>query len=145
MTVDNFLTLAEKKYFDGARIHRVVPGFVVQDGDPTGTGNGGPGYEIRDELVPTTYRTGTVGMALSGPDTGGSQWFATQSPQPHLDGIYTVFGQVESGMDVVSRIEQGDKIFRVTVSEEPEERASSKRSAVDCRQTASARLPPAYC
>ena len=118
MTVDNFLALAERKYFDGARIHRVVPGFVVQDGDPTGTGNGGPGYEIRDELVPTTYRTGTVGMALSGPDTGGSQWFATQSPQPHLDGIYTVFGQVESGMDVVSRIEQGDKIYRVTVTEE---------------------------
>jgi len=120
MTVDNFLTLAEKKYFDGARIHRVVPGFVVQDGDPTGTGNGGPGYEIRDELVPTTYRTGTVGMALSGPDTGGSQWFATQSPQPHLDGIYTVFGQVESGMEVVSRVEQGDKIFHVTVADEPE-------------------------
>ncbi|HEX4441017.1 MAG TPA: HEAT repeat domain-containing protein [Thermoanaerobaculia bacterium] len=118
MTVDNFLTLADKKYFDGARIHRVVPGFVVQDGDPTGTGNGGPGWEIRDELVPTPYRTGTVGMALSGPDTGGSQWFATQAPQPHLDGIYTAFGQVASGMDVVMRIEQGDRIYRVTVGEE---------------------------
>jgi cyclophilin family peptidyl-prolyl cis-trans isomerase/HEAT repeat protein len=118
LTVENFLTLAEKKYFDGARIHRVVPGFVVQDGDPTGTGNGGPGWEIRDELVPAPYRAGTVGMALSGPDTGGSQWFATQSPQPHLDGIYTVFGQVESGMDVVMRIEQGDRILRVTVMEE---------------------------
>ena len=120
LTVDNFLTLAEKKYFDGARVHRVVPGFVVQDGDPTGTGNVGPGWEIRDELGPATYRAGTVGMALSGPDTGGSQWFVTHSPQPHLDGIYTVFGQVISGMDVVSRIEQGDKILRVAVTEEPE-------------------------
>ena len=120
LTVDNFLTLAEKKYFDGARVHRVVPGFVVQDGDPTGTGNGGPGWEIRDELGPATYRAGTVGMALSGPDTGGSQWFVTHSPQPHLDGIYTVFGQVISGMDLVSRIEQGDKILRVAVTEEPE-------------------------
>jgi len=118
MTVDNFLTLAGKHYFDGARIHRVVPGFVVQDGDPTGTGNGGPGYEIRDELNPTPYRTGTVGMALSGPDTGGSQWFATQASQPHLDGLYTVFGQVESGMDVVMRIEQGDRIYRVAVTEQ---------------------------
>ena len=117
LTVDNFLTLAGKNYFDGARIHRVVPGFVVQDGDPTGTGNGGPGWEIRDELVPAPYRTGTVGMALSGPDTGGSQWFATQSPQPHLDGLYTVFGRVESGMEVVNRIEQGDRILRVTVTE----------------------------
>jgi cyclophilin family peptidyl-prolyl cis-trans isomerase/HEAT repeat protein len=117
LTVGNFLALARRGYFDGVRIHRVAPGFVVQDGDPTGTGNGGPGYEIRDELNPTPYDTGTVGMALSGPDTGGSQWFVTQAPQPHLDGGYTVFGRVIAGMDVVARIEQGDRIQRVTLSE----------------------------
>jgi len=116
LTVMNFVALARKGYFDGAPIHRVVPNFVVQDGDPTGTGNGGPGYEIRDEPNTIPYLTGTVGMALAGPDTGGSQWFVTQAPQPHLDGGYTVFGTVVSGMDVVLRIEQGDKIIRVTAS-----------------------------
>ena len=115
LTVMNFVALAKKGYFDGAPIHRVVPGFVVQDGDPTGTGSGGPGYEIRDELSALPYRTGTVGMALSGPDTGGSQWFVTQAPQPHLDGGYTVFGQILSGQDVVNRIEQDDRIPRVSV------------------------------
>ena len=119
MTVMNFVRLAQQKFFDGVAIHRVVPNFVLQDGDPTGTGNGGPGYEIRDEINPLEYRRGTVGMALSGPDTGGSQWFVTQSPQPHLDGIYTVFGQVASGQDVVERIEQWDKINQVTVSAGP--------------------------
>ena len=100
-------------------IHRVVPNFVVQDGDPTGTGNGGPGWEIRDEINPVLYGRGTVGMALSGPDTGGSQWFVTLSPQPHLDGTYTVFGQIIGGQEVVERIEQGDRILRVSVTEEP--------------------------
>ncbi len=119
MTVMNFITLARRPYFDGSTFHRVVPNFVDQDGDPTGTGNGGPGYEIRDELNPIDYVEGTVGMALSGPDTGGSQWFVTHAPQPHLDGIYTVFGQVTSGQDVVERIEQGDRITRVTVAEGP--------------------------
>jgi cyclophilin family peptidyl-prolyl cis-trans isomerase len=118
LTVVNFVDLASKKYFDGVPIHRVVPNFVVQDGDPTGTGNGGPGYEIRDELNTIPYRTGSVGMALAGPDTGGSQWFVTQATQPHLDGGYTVFGSVISGMDVVLRIEQGDRILRVTASAE---------------------------
>ncbi len=116
LTVMNFVSLAKKGYFDKAPIHRVVPGFVVQDGDPTGTGSGGPGYEIRDELSPLPYRTGTVGMALSGPDTGGSQWFVAQAPQPHLDGGYTVFGQIATGMDVVNRIEQDDAIVRLQVT-----------------------------
>ncbi len=119
MTVMNFVSLAQRRFFDGVPIHRVVPNFVVQDGDPTGTGNGGPGYEIRDELNPIEYGEGTVGMALSGPDTGGSQWFVTHAPQPHLDGIYTVFGQVVAGQDVVERIEQGDRITRITVAETP--------------------------
>ncbi len=119
LTVENFLQLAQKKFFDGVAIHRVVPNFVLQDGDPTGTGNGGPGYEIRDEINPLEYRRGTVGMALSGPDTGGSQWFVTHSPQPHLNGLYTVFGQVTDGEDVVERIEQWDTIRHVTVSAAP--------------------------
>ncbi len=119
LTVMNFVALARRAYFDGSTFHRVVPNFVIQDGDPTGTGNGGPGYEIRDELNPIEYGEGTVGMALSGPDTGGSQWFATHAPQPHLDGIYTVFGQVVAGQDVVKRIEQGDRITRVVVAETP--------------------------
>ena len=118
LTVMNFVALAQKGYFDGAPVHRVVPNFVVQDGDPTGTGNGGPGYEIRDELNTIPYASATVGMALSGPDTGGSQWFVTQAPQPHLDGGYTVFGAVVAGMDVVLRIEQGDRIARITASAE---------------------------
>jgi cyclophilin family peptidyl-prolyl cis-trans isomerase/HEAT repeat protein len=117
LTVANFVKLAGAKYFDGVAIHRVVPDFVMQDGDPTGTGNGGPGYEIRDELDPLPYERGTVGMALSGPDTGGSQWFVTHSPQPHLNGLYTAFGRVVAGQDVVERVDQGDRILRVTISE----------------------------
>ncbi|MEP6801426.1 MAG: peptidylprolyl isomerase [Acidobacteriota bacterium] len=116
LTVVNFVSLAEKRYFDGVRIHRVVPNFVLQDGDPTGTGNGGPGYEIRDEISPLEYGRGAVGMALSGPDTGGSQWFATHSPQPHLNGLYTVFGQIVEGQSTLERIGQGERILRVSVS-----------------------------
>ncbi|HYK41093.1 MAG TPA: peptidylprolyl isomerase [Thermoanaerobaculia bacterium] len=117
LTVMNFVTLARARYFDGVRIHRVVPNFVLQDGDPTATGNGGPGYEIRDELNALEYRRGTVGMALSGPDTGGSQWFVTHSPQPHLNSLYTIFGQIAEGQPVVERIGQGERILRVTVLE----------------------------
>jgi len=119
LTVMNFVELAGKKFFEGVAIHRVVPNFVLQDGDPTGTGNGGPGYEIRDELNPLEYVRGAVGMALAGPDTGGSQWFVTHSPQPHLNGNYTVFGQVTAGQDVLERIEQWDRIVRVTVAANP--------------------------
>jgi cyclophilin family peptidyl-prolyl cis-trans isomerase/HEAT repeat protein len=119
LTVANFLKLTRAKFFDGVAIHRVVPNYVLQDGDPTGTGDGGPGYEIRDEFNPLRYERGTVGMATSGPDTGGSQWFVTQSPEPQLDALYTAFGQVVAGQDVVERIEQGDRIVRVTVSQAP--------------------------
>jgi cyclophilin family peptidyl-prolyl cis-trans isomerase/HEAT repeat protein len=118
LTVLNFVSLSRRNFFDGVAIHRVVPGYVVQDGDPTGTGSGGPGYEIRDENDLIPYGAGTVGMALAGPDTGGSQWFVTQEAEPHLDGIYTAFGRVSSGLDVVRRIEQGDRILRVTVEAE---------------------------
>jgi cyclophilin family peptidyl-prolyl cis-trans isomerase/HEAT repeat protein len=115
VTVDNFVTLARRGYFDGQRFHRVVPNFVVQAGDPRGDGNGGPGYAIRDELNPHRYRRGTLGMALSGPNTGGSQFFVTHAPQPHLDGGYTVFGQLRDGDDVLDRIVQGDRIVRITI------------------------------
>ena len=115
ITTHNFAKLAERGFFNGLRIHRVVPDFVVQDGDPRGDGNGGPGYTIRDELNDLPYLRGTVGMALSGPDTGGSQWFITHSPQPHLDAKYTVFGHVVAGMDVVDKLTQDDTIVRIRV------------------------------
>jgi HEAT repeat protein/cyclophilin family peptidyl-prolyl cis-trans isomerase len=116
LTVENFLTLARKGYFNGLTVHRVVPDFVVQDGDPRGDGEGGPGYTIRDEFNERPYLRGTIGMALDPwPDTGGSQYFIAHSPQPHLDAKYTVFGRVIAGMDVVDQIQQGDVIRRVRV------------------------------
>ncbi|GEM_PF-172992 len=117
LTVDNFIQLAKRGYFNGQTIPRVVPNFVVQAGDPRGDQNGGPGYQIRCEINEVPYERAAVGMALSGKDTGGSQWFVTHSPQPHLDGGYTVFGRVIRGMDVVDNIARGDVIRRVIVSE----------------------------
>jgi cyclophilin family peptidyl-prolyl cis-trans isomerase/HEAT repeat protein len=114
-TVDNFIALVGRGFFDGVALHRVVPDFVVQDGDPRGDGEGGPGYTIRDELNDRPYLRGIVGMALDWPDTGGSQFFITHSPQPHLDGRYTVFGHVVSGMDVVDALEPWDLIRRIRV------------------------------
>ena len=115
LTVDNFIQLARKGYFNGQTIPRVVTNFVIQAGDPRGDQNGGPGYQIRCEINEAPFDRAAVGMALSGKDTGGSQWFVTHSPQPHLDGGYTVFGRVISGMDVVDRIVRGDTIRRVIV------------------------------
>ena len=115
LTVENFVTLARKGYFNGLTVHRVVPDFVVQDGDPRGDGEGGPGYTIRDELNMRPYLRGTVGMALAGKDTGGSQFFITHAPQPHLDARYTVFGHVVNGMDVVDRIAVGDIVRTVRI------------------------------
>lgn len=119
LTVDNFIKLAKANYFNGLQVHRVVPNFVMQDGDPRGDGNGGPGWQIRCEVNMLEYERGAVGMALSGKDTGGSQWFATHSPQPHLDGGYTVFGKVnESEMKIVDNIVRGDKILSVKIIEQ---------------------------
>ncbi len=116
LTVDNFVKLANSGYFNGIAFHRVVPNFVVQDGDPRGDGNGGPGWSIRDEINTVPYERGAVGMALSGKNTGGSQWFVTHSPQPHLDGGYTVFGKVnDEGMKIVDMIVRGDKIIKVEI------------------------------
>ena len=115
VTVETFVTLARNGFFDGLPIHRVVSDFVVQGGDPRGDGEGGPGFTIRDEINQRAYLRGTVGIALDWADTGGSQFFVTHSPQPHLDARYTVFGRVISGMDVVDKIEQWDVIRRVRV------------------------------
>ncbi len=113
LTCLNFLQLAAQGYFDGLTFHRVVPDFVIQGGDPRGDGSGGPGYAIRDEINRLRYTRGAVGMALAGPDTGGSQFFIALSPQPHLDGGYTVFGQVVAGDKVLDQIRLGDRIEKV--------------------------------
>ena len=115
LTVGNFIALARKGFFNGIAIHRLVPDFVMQDGDPRGDGEGGPGYTIRDEINQRPYLRGTVGMALDWKDTGGSQYFITHSPQPHLDDRYTVFGHVVNGMEVVDQVEQLDVVRRIRI------------------------------
>ncbi|HSM51445.1 MAG TPA: peptidylprolyl isomerase, partial [Thermoanaerobaculia bacterium] len=112
LTCLSFLQLAHAGFFDGLTFHRVVPDFVVQGGDPRGDGWGGPGYALRDEINRLRYRRGTVGMALAGADTGGSQFFVALSPQPHLDGGYTAFGRVVGGDEILDRIVQGERILR---------------------------------
>ncbi|MFN7623416.1 MAG: peptidylprolyl isomerase, partial [Acidobacteriota bacterium] len=117
LTVDNLVSLARRGYFNGLTFHRVVPNFVIQGGDPRGDGEGGPGYQIRCEINTRPYLRGTLGMALSGKDTGGSQFFITHSPQPHLDGGYTVFGQVVRGLETVDLLDRGDRIIALTIIE----------------------------
>ncbi len=118
LTAWNFAELARKKYFDNTSFMRVVPNFVIQGGDPRNDQNGGPGYSIRDEINLQKYTRGALGMALSGSDTGGSQFFITHSPQPHLDGGYTIFGRVYSGMNgVVDVTERGDRVETITIDE----------------------------
>jgi cyclophilin family peptidyl-prolyl cis-trans isomerase/HEAT repeat protein len=114
-TVASFLDLARRGFFNGVPVHRIVPDFVVQDGDPRGDGEGGPGYTLRDEINQRPYLRGTVGMALDWKDTGGSQFFITHSPQPHLDARYTVFGSVVNGMDVVDRLQPRDVVKTIRV------------------------------
>ena len=105
LAVNSFVFLAKQGWFDGVTFHRVIPGFVAQTGDPSGTGKGGPGYFFKNEVSDLRYdKPGVVGMANSGPDTNGSQFFITYAPQPSLDGSYTIFGQVIQGMDVVENL-----------------------------------------
>ncbi|HNE83992.1 MAG TPA: peptidylprolyl isomerase, partial [bacterium] len=115
ISVLNFVELAEKKYFDGVYFHRVVPNFVIQTGDPTGTGWGGPGYSIVSEYNTLHYSRGVVGMASAGKDTEGSQWFITHSDQTHLDGRYSIFASVENGMEVVDQIQVGDQVKKIEI------------------------------
>ena len=118
-TVANFVTLANRGFYDGLTFHRVIPNFVIQGGCPIGNGTGGPGYTIKCETEgnPHKHGTGALSMAHAGKDTGGSQFFITHSPQPHLDGVHTVFGQVIEGQDVVNAIRQGDVMNKVTIEE----------------------------
>lgn len=119
ITVNNFVFLSRQGFYDGVSFHRVIPNFVIQGGDPTGTGAGGPGYRFQDELVnnPLKHETGVLSMANAGPNTNGSQFFITHSPQPHLNGKHTVFGKVTEGIDVVNSIKAGDRMVTVTVEE----------------------------
>jgi peptidyl-prolyl cis-trans isomerase B (cyclophilin B) len=116
-TVNNFVFLAQEGYYDGVSFHRVIDDFMIQGGDPTGTGRAGPGYTFKDEVKdnPLKHETGVISMANAGPNTNGSQFFITHSPQPHLNGRHTVFGKVTSGQDVVDAIRQGDAMTSVTV------------------------------
>jgi peptidyl-prolyl cis-trans isomerase B (cyclophilin B) len=113
-TVQNFVDLANNGFYDGLNFHRVIPNFMVQGGCPKGNGTGGPGYTIKCEINPNKHEAGSLSMAHRGPDTGGSQFFICHSPQPHLDGVHTVFGKTED-MDVVNAIRQGDKIVSVKI------------------------------
>jgi peptidyl-prolyl cis-trans isomerase B (cyclophilin B) len=117
MTVNNFVFLAREGFYDGTTFHRVIPDFMAQGGDPTGTGTGNPGYSFPDEFTEHTHVTGALSMANSGPDTNGCQFFITYAPQPHLDGKHSVFGQLIEGMDVLKKLENGDVMKRVTIEE----------------------------
>lgn len=118
-TVNNFIFLAEEGFYDGVTFHRVISDFMIQGGDPTGTGRGGPGYKFKDEFAgnPLRHETGVISMANAGPNTNGSQFFITHSPQPHLDGMHTVFGKVVKGQQIVDAIQQGDSMLKVVVNE----------------------------
>ncbi len=117
-TVNNFVFLAQEGFYDGVTFHRVINNFMIQGGDPTGTGRGGPGYSFEDEFKgnPLKHETAVISMANAGPNTNGSQFFITHAPQPHLDGMHTVFGKVVEGEEIVNAIEQGDTMVKVMVS-----------------------------
>lgn len=119
-TVENFVTLTNKGFYNGLKFHRVIADFMIQGGCPEGTGRGGPGYKFADEFHPSLRHdsAGILSMANAGPNTNGSQFFITHGPTPHLDGKHSVFGKVIAGQDVVDAIRQGDVMTKVTISEE---------------------------
>jgi len=133
VTVANFLNLAQRGYYEGIAFHRVIPDFMIQGGDPTGTGGGGPGYTFEDEVKTGLKhdKPGIFSMANRGPGTNGSQFFITHVPTPWLDGKHTVFGEVTKGQDVVNAISQGDKIVKIEVLDSPKDlfESQSKRIA----------------
>lgn len=118
VTVNNFVSLAKKGFYNGLTFHRVIPGFMAQGGDPNGDGTGGPGYKFQDEISQRTHVTGALSMANAGPNTNGSQFFICYAPQPHLNGKHTVFGQCTAGMDVLTKLVSGDKMIEVVINEQ---------------------------
>ncbi len=133
LTVANFVNLAQRGYYDGVKFHRVLANFMIQGGDPTGTGRGGPGYNFADEFSPSRRHdaAGTLSMANAGPGTNGSQFFITHGPTPHLDDVHSVFGKVSSGQDVVDAIAQGDAITTVVIEGDATSLLAGQQSHVD--------------
>ena len=117
VTVNNFVFLSREGFYDNTTFHRVIADFMAQGGDPTGTGAGGPGYKFKDEFTSHSHVTGALSMANAGADTNGSQFFICYSPQPHLDGHHSVFGQLTEGMDVLLQLKNGDAIKRIVIEE----------------------------
>ena len=133
MTAANFLNLAKRGYYDGLTFHRVIENFMVQGGDPTGSGSGGPGYKFADEIDPSLKHTkpGIFSMANAGPGTNGSQFFITHVPTPWLDGKHTVFGEVTKGQEVVNAIRQGDTITRIDVPDFTDDLFTAQKTQLD--------------
>ncbi len=117
LTVNNFVFLAREGFYDNTIFHRVIPDFMAQAGDPTGTGTGSPGYRFADEFTGHTHVAGALSMANSGPNTNGSQFFITYTPQPHLNGKHSVFGRLVKGMEVLESLKNGDSLLRITIEE----------------------------
>ena len=132
-TVNNFIFLSRDKFYDGTKFHRVIADFMVQGGDPEGTGRGGPGYKFADELKnnPRKHQVGSLSMANAGPNTNGSQFFITHGPTPHLDGKHSVFGEVTKGQDVVNKIEKGDSIKSIEVLDPTDDLFKAQASNIE--------------
>ncbi len=133
MTAASFLNLAQSGFYNGITFHRVIPNFMIQGGDPTGTGSGGPGYKFADEIDRSLKHTkpGIFSMANAGPGTNGSQFFITHGPTPHLDGKHAVFGEVTKGQDVVDAVKQGDKITAIEILDPTDELFTAQKANVD--------------
>ena len=133
VTSANFLNLAKRGYYDGVAFHRVIANFMIQGGDPTGTGSGGPGYRFADEIDSSLKHSkpGIFSMANAGPNTNGSQFFITHLPTPHLDGKHAVFGEVTQGQDVVNQIAKGDKIKSIEIHDDVSSLLESQKDNVE--------------
>ena len=133
LTVANFVNLAQRGYYDGLKFHRVIANFMIQGGDPTGTGSGGPGYRFADEFSPSLRHdsAGTLSMANSGPSTNGSQFFISHGPTPHLDDIHSIFGKVSSGQDVVDAIAQDDVMTTIVIEGDSSSLLATQKEQVD--------------